>query len=168
MGGSLNGTLTEVGAGGRREPEEEGADEQHRGDAVHGARQRPRPRRLPPSRRRQRVVRRQRRLAHAGDAAATSLRDARPARRPPHPRARPARKRRGRRLPRRPCGLVPSGSRSDVSRCARRAWRGWVDAGQQGVGRQAGRRARSFALAPGRGPVRVRYLRPPRRRDFYG
>lgn len=73
--------LTEVGVGGGGEPEEEGADEQHHRDAVHGARQRPRPRRLPPPRRRQRVVRRQRRLAHA-DAAAIS--HARPARRPPH------------------------------------------------------------------------------------
>jgi hypothetical protein len=47
-----------VGGGG--EPEEEGADEKHHGDAVHGASQRPRPRRLLPARRRQRVVRRQR------------------------------------------------------------------------------------------------------------
>lgn len=72
--------------GGGGEPEEEGADEKHDRDAVHGASQRLRPRRLPPPRRRQRVIRRQRRLAPAHAAAA--VRHARPARRSPHPRGR--------------------------------------------------------------------------------
>lgn len=103
------------------EPEEEGAEDQHERDAVHGALQRPRPRRLPPPRRRLRVARRQPHSFDLSAAAAAALRrHARPARRPPHhPRL-------GASCPRRPInsagrrGEATATRKSATLRCAAR------------------------------------------------